>query len=83
MKSSTDYKNEKSDWPEKYNSTIVVPIRYLNTNDGNLIHDILGFLCVDSKNSIKRWNDNNSFELQYLAIFADSIYTYIKLFQLL
>lgn len=77
-----EYMNEapKEDWQSKYNSTIVVPIRYYNTNYGELIHDIIGFLCIDSKNIVADWDDNNSFELQYLAIYADSIYTYIKLF---
>lgn len=72
---------EAQDWQEKYNSTIVVPIRYYNANDGNPIHDILGFLCIDSKKIIPRWDDVNSFELQYLAIYADTIYTYVKLFR--
>lgn len=78
-----NYENEAEakDWQAKYNSTIVVPIRYYNANDGNPIHDILGFLCIDSKNIIQSWDDVNSFELQYLAIYADTIYTYIKLFR--
>lgn len=69
------------DWQLKYNSTIVVPIRYYDTKNGILIHDILGFLCIDSKNTIVHWDDIGSLELQYLAIFADSIYNYIKLFR--
>lgn len=72
---------EAKDWQSKYNSTIVVPIRYYNANDRKPINDILGFLCIDSKNIIHRWDDINSFELQYLAIYADTIYTYIKLFR--
>ncbi len=69
------------DWQSKYNSTIVVPIRYYDTNNGTPIHDILGFLCIDSKNKIEHWDDTHSLELQFLAIFADSIYNYIKLFR--
>lgn len=78
-----EYENEahQNDWQKKYNSTIVVPIRYYNTNDSVPINDILGFICIDSKNIIKNWDRSDSFELQYLAIFADSIYTYIKLFR--
>lgn len=74
-----EYENEADaeDWQNKYNSTIVVPIRYYN----NTLNDILGFICIDSKNTKEKWSDENSFELQYLAIFADSIYTYIKLFR--
>lgn len=83
MYDNGQYKNEAEakDWQDKYNSTIVVPIRYYEVNDRVSINDILGFLCIDSKNIIKNWDDINSFELQYLAIFADSIYTYIKLFK--
>lgn len=70
------------DWQSKYNSTIVVPIRYFNTNkNGNPINDILGFLCIDSKKEVKYWDNVQSLELQYLAIYADSIYNYIKLFR--
>lgn len=77
------YENEadEKDWQRKYNSTIVVPIRYYNVSDKVSVNDILGFLCIDSKNIVKTWDDADSFELQYLAIFADSIYTYIKLFR--
>ena len=78
-----EYENEadEKDWQQKYNSTIVVPIRYYNINENISVNDILGFLCIDSKKIIKNWDDANSFELQYRAIFADSIYTYIKLFR--
>lgn len=80
---SNEYMNEAeaNDWQSKYNSTIVVPIRYYNANDETPTHDILGFLCIDSKNIIQEWDNINSFELQYLAIYADTIYTYIKLFR--
>lgn len=78
-----EYENEadEKDWQSKYNSTIVVPIRYYNIDENTSVNDILGFLCIDSKNIVKSWDDIESFELQYLAIFADSIYTYIKLFR--
>ncbi len=78
-----EYENEadEKDWQKKYNSTIVVPIRYYNVDENVSINDILGFLCIDSKEIVKSWDDVNPFELQYLAIFADSIYTYIKLFR--
>lgn len=79
-----EYANEfdANDWQEKYNSTIVVPIRYFDSNNTNeLINDILGFICIDSKNIRKEWDEVSPHELHYLAIFADSIYSYIKLFR--
>ena len=79
------YANEiaSNDWQMKYNSTIVVPIRYKNTTDDKIYFDVLGFLCIDSKKVVKEWDkcDPEPLELHYLAIFADSIYTYIKLFR--
>lgn len=76
-----EYENEAktSDWQGKYNSTIVVPIRHYNIENNN--NDILGFICIDSQNIMKNWDNESSFELQFLAIFADLIYTYIKLFR--
>ena len=80
-KYNTEAKTE--DWQKKYNSTIVVPIRYFDTNEGkgDSIHDILGFLCIDSNSVIEKWDSDGAFELQYLAVFADLIYSYIKLFR--
>lgn len=78
-----EYENEApvKDWQSKYNSTIVVPIRYYINDDDILVNDILGFLCIDSKKIVTTWDDTEPFELQYLAIFADSLYTYIKFFR--
>lgn len=78
------YKNDSPEWWKKYNSTLVAPIRYFN-KDGikgniNIDIDVIGFLCIDCKKDIKEWEFRDSFELQLLAIIADSLYTYIRLF---
>ena len=78
------YQNDSPDWWKKYNSTLVAPIRYYD-KDGingnmNINFDIIGFLCIDCKADIKEWESGNSFELQLLAILADSLYTYIRKF---
>lgn len=81
--SQGEYENEVpiKDWKEKYNSTIVVPIRYRNTDIKVPINDILGFICIDSKKIVDSWNKIEPYEFHYLAMFSDLIYTYIKLFR--
>lgn len=79
------YSNDSSNWKKRYyDSTLVAPIRYNakdNNNSNNTVKpDILGFLCIDSKKEIKEWENQESFELQVLAIFADILYIYIKEF---
>lgn len=72
---------EAKDWQSKYNSTMVVPIRYWDAKKEPNLNDILGFICIDSKNIIDHWDNEDALELQYLAIYADSLYSYIKLFR--
>lgn len=84
-----EYENDKYNvgddykiWSKKYNSTLIVPIRYYskksNHNNVNVDFDIVGFLCIDSKDNIADWENNNSYELNLLASFADTMYIYIK-----
>jgi hypothetical protein len=82
---SGHYINDSENWEnDKYTSTLVTPIRYNNSssNNGNncIKSDIIGFLCIDSKDEIQEWENSDSFELQILAAFSDIIYVYIKEF---
>ncbi len=83
---SGHYINDSVNWEsKKYTSTLVTPIRYYNDNYGNqrninIKSDIIGFLCIDSKDEIKEWESSDSFELQMMAVFSDIIYVYIKEF---
>lgn len=86
IKESGHYINDSKNWKEnKYTSTLVTPIRYHN-NDSNNDHnkniksDVIGFLCIDSQDEIKEWENSDSFELQIMAVFSDIIYVYIKEF---
>ncbi len=74
---SGHYINDSVNWEsKKYTSTLVTPIRYYNDNYGNqrninIKSDIIGFLCIDSKDEIKEWESSDSFELQMMAVFSD------------
>lgn len=85
IKESGQYINDSVNWKnDKYTSTLVTPIRYYNNNsnnnDTNIKSDIIGFLCIDSEDEIKEWENEDSFELQLLATFSDILYVYIKEF---
>jgi hypothetical protein len=47
------YDNENQSWREHYNSTLVVPIRYLDNVSGQQQQWFFGFLAIDSKNPDK------------------------------
>lgn len=79
------YCNDSTNWEKGlYNSTLVAPIRYnakdSKSSNNTVKPDIIGFLCIDSKKNVYEWENQDSFELQLLAIFADSLYIYIKEF---
>ena len=76
MYAEHNYETEiaEDDWQKKYNSTIVVPIRCYSSYNNITTNDILGFLCIDSKNTLQHWDNIDSLEIQYLAIYADSMY---------
>lgn len=86
-KESGQYINDSKNGKEnKYKSTLVTPIQYHNNNDSNNEHnkniksDVIGFLCIDSQDEIKEWENSDSFELQFMAMFSDILYVYIKEF---
>lgn len=71
-----DYRNSTERYWEKYRSTIVVPIRKQRANDG--CFEILGFLCVDTKEPFQDSSsvfDAGSF---YLSGFSEVLYSLIK-----
>ncbi len=78
------YKNSTPQWWTKYNSTLVVPIRYHNKEpektNMNIEIDLIGFLCIDCKEIIPEWENADSYEFQLLAVIADSLYTYLKMY---
>lgn len=78
------YKNNSDNWKTKYNSTLVVPIRYKpanpNTKVSNRKMNLLGFLCIDSMDNNEQWEDRGSYELQVLGLFADTMYIYLSAF---
>lgn len=86
LKSSGQYINDSPNWKQnKYISTLVTPIRYYNKNQKSTVNntikaDIIGFLCIDSMDEIKEWENEDSFELQIMAIYSDILYVYIKEF---
>lgn len=87
IKESGQYINDSKNFKKhKYTSTLVAPIRYNNNDQNNtrinksIRPDIIGFLCIDSKDKIEEWESPDSFELQLLAIFSDVLYVYIKEF---
>lgn len=85
-KESGQYINDSKNWREnKYTSTLVTPIQYHNNNSNNehnknIKSDVIGFLCIDSQDEIKEWESSDSFELQFMAMFSDKLYVYIKEF---
>ena len=81
------YRNDSKNFekPRHYISTLVMPIRCAleSTNeDGQMIinPNVIGFLCADSKKSILEWEDSESLDWQILAIFADTLYVYLRNF---
>ena len=79
LQSYYGYENENLDWPRYYNSTLVVPIRYLSIDKQQ--YRCYGFLAIDSLNRKKQdlYNDN---ECKYiLGHAADLLATFFLLFE--
>jgi hypothetical protein len=86
---SGEYKTD-SDSVEKgyYNSALVAPIRHLSLNieqnstshSINIKPRILGFLCIDSKEKVDVWKDDDSYALELMGIYADALYIYLNKF---
>lgn len=73
------YKNSDKKWNRKYNTTIVMPMRYLKESNQDIaVYDIVGFLCVDAKKAGSFENDNLYFTLEYLKGIADIMYSYLN-----
>lgn len=74
-----EYKNSDINWKRKYNTTIVMPIRYLKeSNQSEAIYDIIGFLCVDSKSAGAFEKNNLYFTVEFLKGIADIMYSYLN-----
>lgn len=72
------YKNSNKDWNKIYNTTIVMPLRYLRTSTLELVsYDIAGFLCVDAfeKNAFE---NNIIFTEEFLKGISDILYSYLN-----
>lgn len=78
------YKNDTPFFWKYYNSTLVVSIRYCEKKkeeyDLDIRIDTIGFLCIDCKDIIPEWEEADSYELQFMAVIADSLYTYLRIF---
>lgn len=73
------YKNSDIHWRKRYNTTIVMPMRYLkSSNEIEAIYDIVGFLCVDAKKSGSFENKNFNFTIEFLKGIADILYSYLN-----
>lgn len=86
MKETTGfpYKNSNVNWSDYYLSTIVIPIRikrkYVDRAYSGEAHDIMGFLCVDSKStSAFRDSDIDNY-VNLVKAFADSLYKFFDRF---
>jgi len=73
------YKNSDISWRKRYNTTIVMPMRYLkSSNEEEAIYDIVGFLCVDAKKSGAFENKNINFTIEFLKGVSDILYSYLN-----
>lgn len=73
------YKNSDKKWNKKYNTAIVMPMRYLKESDQDAaVYDIVGFLCVDAKQAGAFEKENLYFILEYLKGIADIMYSYLN-----
>lgn len=72
------YRNSTLNWKDKYRTTIVMPIRYLkDLQDGTVpSYDLVGYLCVDSKNTKAFASGYTTFILELLKGIADILYHY-------
>lgn len=73
------YKNSDIHWRKRYNTTIVLPMRYLkSSNEKDAIYDIVGFLCVDAKKQGVFENKNFNFTIEFLKGISDILYSYLN-----
>lgn len=73
------YKNSDIHWRKRYNTTIVMPMRYLKlSNENEAVYDIVGFLCVDSKKTGAFEKKNFNFTIEFLKGISDILYSYLN-----
>lgn len=73
------YKNSDKSWKKYYNTTIVMPMRYLKeANENEVVYDIVGFLCVDSKKTGIFEKKNFDFTIEFLKGVSDILYSYFN-----
>lgn len=73
------YKNSDKSWRKYYNTTIVMPMRYLKeSNEDEVVYDIVGFLCVDSKKAGIFEKKNFDFTIEFLKGVSDIMYSYLN-----
>ena len=73
------YKNSDIHWRKRYNTTIVMPIRYLKlSNKNEAVYDIVGFLCVDAKKAGVFEKKNFNFTIEFLKGISDILYSYLN-----
>lgn len=73
------YKNSDIHWRKRYNTTIVLPMRYLkSSNEKEAIYDIVGFLCVDARKQGAFENKNFNFTIEFLKGISDILYSYLN-----
>lgn len=83
LSESGQYESDSENWNKvapSYFSTIVTPIRYYNNENNTIKIDVIGFICIDSENEIKEWENPDSFELQMMATYSDMLYIYLNEF---
>lgn len=73
------YKNSDKKWSRKYNTTIVMPMRYLKeSTQDKAIYDIVGFLCIDAKKAGAFEKGNLYFTIEFLKGISDIMYSYLN-----
>ncbi len=65
-----------SHWKELFVSTIVIPIRWRNTEEETYI--IAGVICVDCKRPMNDWYNTSSYAYHVVAHYADLLYLPIE-----
>ena len=80
LQSNGRYRNTTTEFGKYYRSTICVPIRLLksilmdDSFESEDVYELLGFLCIDTKELMPEWENEDSFAFHLTALFADSLY---------
>lgn len=81
------YCEYKCNWPDIFNASIIIPIRYPNMSGSGVKQNVLGLICIDALNQIDEWsNPDNCYAYHMTAFLADILYDltdqYIKMQQM-